>query len=275
MPSSMNIIGVCRFSMLGRGDWKAYRNVEDSELEPIFKQKEQELFSDERMKARFITFEKLTLASLDAQTDPDFKLFVISSDRMPETYRQQLEKLCASRPYVILRFVPPMHAVDAQARILEEIGLELRDCLQFRLDDDDCLSRDYIAKLREQGSSLWNAQEIFAVSFPNVIYSVIDGPTQGVYRWFDPFLGVGLAVRHPRRSVFGFAHYRIPTLMVALTDPSVPSIVTHYGMNDTPRHDKKILAKRGMKKAARPDLERLLEHHFDFLTPEGMAAAGL
>ena len=271
----MNIIGICRFSMIGRGDWKAYRNVDESELEPIYAQKERELFEDVRMAARFQTFEHLTLAALDSQREQNFKLLVISSDRMPQHYQNRLRDLCATRPYILLRFVSPMHVADAQLQILDEIGLELSDCLQFRLDDDDCLSSDYIRKLRKHGATLWKAHGAFAVSFPNVIYSVIDGPTQGVYRWFNPFLGVGLAVRHPRRSVFGFAHYRIPSLMVALTDPSVPSIVTHYGMNDTPRHAKEILAKRGMKKAPRQDLERLLERHFGFLTSEGAKAAGL
>ncbi len=274
MKNTMTIVGICRFSMIGRGDWKAYRNVEENDLEPIYKQKEQELFGDERMKARFVTFEQLTLASLDAQTDPDFKLLVISSDRMPKVYRDQLQRLCDARPYVVLRFVPPMHVADAQVQTLKEIGLELQDCLQFRLDDDDCLSKDYIRKLRKHGDTLWKAHGAFAVSFPTVIYSVIDGPTQGLYRWFNPFLGVGVAVRHPQRTVFGFAHYRIPTVMVALTDPSVPSIVTHYGMNDTPRHAKEILAKRGMKKAPRDELDRLITRHFDYLSETGMKAAG-
>ncbi len=275
MKDNMTIIGICRFSMIGRGDWKAYRNIEEGDLERIYQQKEQELFDDARMEARFLTFEQLTLASLDAQADQDFKLLVISSDRMPQTYRERLKKLCSSRPYVILRFVAPMHVADAQTRILDEMGLELKDCLQFRLDDDDCLSKDYIRKLRKHGDTLWKAHGAFAVSYPTVIYSVMDGPTQGLYRWFNPFLGVGVAVRHPQRTVFGFAHYRIPTVMVALTDPSVPSIVTHYGMNDTPRHAKEILAKRGMKKSSRDELARLLTRHFDFLTEKGIEAAGL
>src|SRR5690606_34748653 len=120
MTRKMTIVGICRFSMIGRGDWKAYRNVEDKDLEPIFKEKEKELFSEERMAARFETFEQLTLASLDAQTDPDFKLLVISSDRMPKTYRQKLQALCDARPYVELRFVPPMHVADAQIKTLEK-----------------------------------------------------------------------------------------------------------------------------------------------------------
>lgn len=271
----MNIVGVCRFSMIGRGDWKAYRNINEADLESVYKQKEEELFTDERLEARFTTFEHLTLASIGAQTDKNFLFVVISSDRMPHKHQKRLENICGNYPNVILRFVSPMHVADAQANILSEAGLHLKNCLQFRLDDDDCLSCDYIRKLRKHGETLWNGHNVFAISFPTVIYSVIDGETQGLYRWFNPFLGVGVSVRHNTRTVFGFAHYKIPTSMVALTDPSVPSIVTHYGMNDTPRHAEQILRKRGMVRASHEDLDRLIGRHFGFLSIEGLAAAGL
>lgn len=275
MAENINIIGICRFSMIGRGDWKAYRNRSDDELEEIYREKQQELFEPERLETRFRTFELLTLASLDAQTNQNFKFLVISSDRMPKKYREKLQKLCDARPNIILRFVPPMHVADAQLQILSEIGLELGDCLQFRLDDDDCLSKEFIRKLQKHGEMMWRYHSAFAISFPNVIYSVIDGETEGLYRWFNPFLGVGVAVRHPQRTVFGFAHYKMPTTLVATTDPSIASIVTHYGMNDTPRHLKETLKKRGMVKSSAEELDRLLTRHFDFLTPAGRKAAGL
>lgn len=271
----MKIVGICRFSMIGRGDWKAYRNVGEAELTQIFDQKEKELFTPERMEARFATFENLTLASMCAQTDQEFVFLVVSSDRMPAEYQDRLRALCAGQDNIVLRFVPPMHIADAQISILEELGIGIGECLQFRLDDDDCLSSDYIRKLRKHGTSMWKNHSAFAVSFPTVIYSVIGGETNGLYRWFNPFLGVGVAVRHPSRTVFGFAHYKIPTLMVALTDPSVPSIVTHYGMNDTPRHAEQILRKRGMVRSSRSDLERLITRHFSFLTETGRTASGL
>ena len=52
----MQVVGVCRFSMLGRGDWKAYRNQPDEALDTIYADKAAELFTPERMEARFATF---------------------------------------------------------------------------------------------------------------------------------------------------------------------------------------------------------------------------
>ncbi|MCZ0960472.1 glycosyltransferase [Paracoccus benzoatiresistens] len=271
----MKIVGICRFSMIGQGDWKAYRNLEAQDLEKIYIEKERELFTESRMETRFRTFEKLTLASLQAQTDQDFLFVVVSSSRMPSIYRSRLEKLCAAYPNVLLRFVAPMHIVDAQKDILAELGLRQQDCLQFRLDDDDALSKRFVERLRMHGQALWEQYPVFAISFPNLIYSVIDGETKGLYRWFNPFLGIGLAVRNPKRSVYGYAHYKIPQAVIGLTDPSICSLVTHHGMNDTPRHRKEILRKRGMVRSSLDELQRLINQNFDFLSAEGRSLAGL
>lgn len=270
----MKIVGICRFSMIGQGDWKAYRKLEPQNLERIYAEKEAELFTESRMETRLATFEVLTLASLKAQTDPDFIFLVVSSTRMPDPYKTRLERLCRDCPNVVLRFVPPMHIVDAQKDILAELGLKQQDCLQFRLDDDDALSKRFIERLKLHGQTLW-AHPAFAISFPNLIYSVIDGDTQGLYRWFNPFLGVGLAVRNPKRSVYGYGHYKIPQALLGLTDPTIFNLVTHHGMNDTPRHRREILKKRGMVKTPLEDLQPVINANFDFLSEQGRAMAGL
>ena len=80
--------------MLGRGDWKAYKGKSDDELAAIYEQKADELFEVSRMEHRLATFEHLTLASMQAQSDQNFSFLVVSSDRMPIEYRRRLEK-CA------------------------------------------------------------------------------------------------------------------------------------------------------------------------------------
>lgn len=275
MAPSMTIVGICRFSMIGQGDWKAYRKIDPQNLERVYAEKEAELFDEDRMETRLRTFEKLTLASLKAQNDRDFLFLVVSSDRMPPAYQARLRDLCAACQNVVLRFVPPMHVVDAQKDILAELNLIQRDCLQFRLDDDDALSKRFIERLRLHGQALWAQYPAFSISFPNLIYSVIDGDTQGLYRWFNPFLGIGLAVRNAKRSVYGYAHYKIPQAIIGLTDPSICNLVTHHGMNDTPRHRQEILKKRGMVKSSLEELQPIVSRNFDFLSDEGRALAGL
>lgn len=266
----VKILGVCRFSMLGRGDWKAYRNQPDEALETIYLSQAQELFAPERLEARLATFEHLTLRSLANQSDADFRLLVVSSDRMPEKYRQRLEDVCRGVEQVILRFLPPTHISEAIQQSAPEAGLHLPDTIQFRLDDDDCVSKDYIRRLRRHGAGMWRNAH-FGVSFPSIFYCITDGPTEGIYDWYSPFFSAGAAIRHSSRTIFDYGHYAIPTRLVSVTDPHFPNIVTHRGDNDTPRHAPEILRKRGMRPASRSNVERAIERHFDYLTPEGMA----
>lgn len=270
----MQIAGVCRFSMLGRGDWKAYRNQPDEALEAIYEAKAAELFEPERMEARLSTFRHLTLASMAAQTDQNFVFIVISSDRMPDEYRRRLEQLCASVPQVVLRFVPPMHVSEAAGQIFDELGLQRAELIQFRLDDDDCVSREYIRRLQRVGTML-KRQGIFGVSFSQQYYCVTDGPTEGVYDWYAPFFSAGAAIRHPRMTIFDYGHFSIPRRMMTVSDPHFPNLVTHRGDNDTPRHAREILKKRGMFSAPADDVAKVFRKHFDFITPEALKACGL
>jgi len=56
------------------------------------------LFDPARLESRLATFEHLTLASVKAQTDPDFTFVVLASAQMPECYQDRLEALCARVP---------------------------------------------------------------------------------------------------------------------------------------------------------------------------------
>lgn len=266
----ISILGVCRFSMLGRGDWKAYRNQPDEALEAIYADKARELFAPERIEARLATFEQLTLQSLRHQSDPDFKLMVVSSDRMPQAYCDRLREICAGIDQVILRFMPPMHISDAMRQIATETDLDLPNTMQFRLDDDDCVSKDYVRRLRRHAAGMWRNAN-FGVSFPSQFYCVLDGETEGIYNWFSPFFSAGACIRHASKTIFDYGHYQIQTRLVAITDPHFPNIVTHRGDNDTPRHAPEILQKRGMRRAPRSDIQRAYERHFNYLTPEGLS----
>ena len=255
--------------MLGRGDWKAYRNQPDDALEAIYQEQSKDLFSPERLESRLATFEHLTLRSLANQSDADFRLLVVSSDRMPDVHRARLEDICRGVEQVVLRFLPPIHVSEAIHQAAPDIGLDLADTVQFRLDDDDCVSSDYIRRLRRHAACMWRNAH-FAVSFPSIFYCITDGPTEGIYNWYSPFFSAGAAIRHSSRTIFDYGHYAIPTRLVAVTDPHFPNIVTHRGDNDTPRHAPEILRKRGMRPASREDVERAIERHFGYLTPEGM-----
>ena len=268
--TGLNILGVCRFSMLGRGDWKAYRNQPDEMLEKIYAEKALELFDPTRMEGRLQTFEHLTLRSIAAQSDSEFRFLVATSDRLPAEYAKRLAAMCASVEQVVLKFVSPTHISEVIRQSLDELGWPNADTLQFRLDDDDCVSGDFVRRARRHASAMWENQN-FGISFAQQYYCVTDGPTEGIYNWYSPFFSAGAMVRHRDRTVFDFGHYQIPSRMMAVTDPHFPNIVTHRGDNDTPRHDAKILRKRGMFIAKPDELRRVRERHFGFLEAEGLS----
>lgn len=196
----INIVGVCRFSMLGRGDWKAYKNQPEEALEEIYAKTAEGLFEPERLKARLATFKHLTLQSMFHQTDQNFTFLVISSDRMPKAYRKELEKICKPVKQVVLRFVPPMHISDAIREVAGEKEWSLPDTIQFRLDDDDCVSKEYIRRLRRHAAGMWRNGN-FGVSFSQQYYCITDGPTEGIYDWYSPFFSAGAAIRSTGRTV--------------------------------------------------------------------------
>ena len=80
------------------------------------------------------------------------------------------------RKQIVLRFVAPMHISEAIRQYAAEVEIDLADIVQFRLDDDDCVSRDYIRRLRRHAAGMWRNSN-FAVSFPSIFYCVTDGPT--------------------------------------------------------------------------------------------------
>lgn len=133
LESDLKIVGICRFSFLGRGDWKPYQGKPDADIDDVIEQQATVLFADARMESRFATFEHLTLASFRAQSDQDFKLIVLASELMPEPYKKKLMSLCGTVPQVKLRFLPPMDVPTAQHLAFKEFDLKYNEVRLRRL----------------------------------------------------------------------------------------------------------------------------------------------
>lgn len=273
----MKIVGICRFSLLGRGDWIAFRKIphaEVAETDRVIEERKAVIFAPDRLEQRFRTFEHLTLASIRAQTDKDFLFIVLASDLMPQEYRDRLSALCATVPQVVLRFFPVIHAVEAQDRVFNELGLDYRSTLQFRLDDDDALCNVYIRRMRQAVARIVPNAFPFAASFRDVLLSSIGGPHAGVYRWNSPFFSAGVALFHPSTSIFAFGHYALAERFTAISIPGHMSLVTHNGMNDTTMNQVRITRQKMILIDAEA-ASKAAARHFPFLTPEARAVAGL
>lgn len=270
--SVVNIVGICRFSLVGRGDWKAYEGKSQAEVEQVAAEQAQRLFTAERMETRLTTFETLTLASIRAQTDPDFRFIVLASDLMPQDYRDRLAQLCAAVPQVVLRFFPVTDVRTAQRAVFRELRIPYPDTLQFRLDDDDCLCADFIDLMRRHTAE--RPEPILAASMQGVLYCSVGGQNAGTYHWPVAFMSAGAAIRHPSKSIYEFGHFGMGQRFPAVVIPGRLSLVTHTGTNDT-RFSAALIQRRGMVAMADPEIQHAVAVNFPFLTDQGRRLAGL
>lgn len=113
------------------------------------------LYDPARLARRFALFEALALPSLLAQTDPDFTaVFLIGSD-FPAEARQRLVRLTAplADPRILALPPLPMFRATRQAYLRTRRPGHTH-LATSRLDDDDALSLDVIARLKAMAGPL-------------------------------------------------------------------------------------------------------------------------
>ena len=270
----LKIVGICRFSLLGRGDWKGTSSKSDAELADILDARAEMLFAPQRMEERFATFEHLTLKSIAAQRDKDFTFLVCASNRMPAEYRQRLDAITAGISQVAVRYYPATDVISAQNAFFKEQGINQENCIQFRLDDDDCVFLRFIDRLRFFGEQL-EAVNTFGISFSDLIYSSLNHPEGGVYHWHREFFSAGAAIRHPTRSIYSFGHFAIPRRMPCVTVPYFMPLVTHRGNNDTRPIQTHPTARHQVVRLDAETLKKHIAAHLPFLDETGLKVAGL
>ncbi|MCX8509108.1 MAG: glycosyltransferase [Rhodobacteraceae bacterium] len=218
----MKIFGHCRFSYFGLSDTgRAIKNLEHAQ---------RLLWNPQRMAVRFHLFEHLLLPALAGQTNPDFTMVITSSAAMPDIYHERLERLTRAVPQIrLLRTEAPTIA-DALLPILREASDDQTNpSVHFRVDDDDAISTDYVARLP---NAAWRVDPGGMISFPNGVIGFID---QGVAKHAPhhmPDIAIGLAlVNAPdsRQDPFSIQHRRHGRRVPGYRDPTHPSF--HYTLH--------------------------------------------
>lgn len=278
MPQyELPVIGMCRFSFVGRGDWKAYRDRDLDHTALDFRsQKAAELYDETRMRQRFFTLERFLLKSMDAQQDNNFFLIILTSDLMPERFQQRLLEITKHRNYAIPVF---SSASDVNAGMLPEIN-RLRDryssnLVQFRIDDDDCLSADYVLKLR-QAAARFQDLECFSFSIPKgLVMTAYSDTAPSYYELYQPFLGVGCALLPHRldRTVFSFGHFGLMRRWPAFLDNGP----TGYLLLHLDGHDSRRIEPGGKPPPGHTELEpeafeKLMAQNFGFVSQDDLDA---
>ncbi|PCJ76690.1 MAG: hypothetical protein COA53_00210 [Rhodobacteraceae bacterium] len=108
------------------------------------------IFDRARLNRRFQLFEDVCLPSLTAQSDQNFNMMLMTSRDLPDWALDRLMGLVRDYPNIYVRAYRPQANIQ---RIFKRSIFEMLDptapiTASFRLDDDDALASDYIARLR-------------------------------------------------------------------------------------------------------------------------------
>lgn len=266
------IYGHIRFSFYGITDTRLKPDSDGAALA--------RLYDETRMARRFFLFENLTLPCLLNQTDRDFRTVIMSSTVMPDRYKERLNTLAARLPGAVVEYSPHERGDLAfRGFMAEAVGFKgLGTAVHFRLDDDDALSIDYIARLRGVSRVLSPATHI---TFPTGIVLFPASPSEPVGTSIvnQKFLTAqGLATVNGggfNKNPFQMMHGNVWTRWPVVSDPSFPAYirVQHFD-NDTVDRQDRILAALQRERASRrarrhaADIDHHLAHSFPWIDRE-------
>ncbi len=141
------IVGVIRFSFPATGGFAASR-LGAGALEAM-------LYDPARLDRRFAWFEGITLPSLAAQTDDAFRCVILAGETLPAASRDRLRSLCADHAFLDLCLHPAGGPLSSAKRAFRQaVDGDSTHVTGFRLDDDDAVARDYVARTRARSDAL-------------------------------------------------------------------------------------------------------------------------
>lgn len=227
------IIVVMRFSFFGRSGWKSGFSADPALL-----------FEETRLKRRFALLRALPLPSLAAQTDKNFRLFVLCSKEMPDWAHGELRKACkaflpSSRFEIVKR---PYGSAQVYLRqFLVQDRPESR-AIQIMLDDDDALSNDFIAAVRAKMSALSppSDRQLRFVSFAHgyaLDLNEANAVEPALFQHRYPFINLGLAMAGRKRgpNLLSISHRSTPKKHehVVIRSGDCMFVRSLHGLNDS------------------------------------------
>lgn len=273
------IYGHIRFSFYGVTDTRLKPDTDGTALA--------RLYDETRMARRFFLFENLTLPSLLAQTDSNFRTVIMSSTVMPDRFKDRLSALAARLPGSMVDYSPYENGDKAFRKIMAQAaGFQGRESsLHFRLDDDDALGITYIQRLREISRVLSPGTHI---TFPTgvVLFPAgQDSPTGTSMVHQQLFTAQGLATVNGgtfQKNPFQMMHGAVWTRWPVVSDPRFFGYirVQHFENDTLARQDKVIGAlqiERSGRRAPRhaANVDRALAEGFPWIdrpTLDGLLA---
>ncbi len=206
------VFGYIRFSFFGRNDTRLSRRITDDE------QRFKMLYDAKRMAQRFYFFENITLPSIRAQKDQDFKILVVSSEIMPSHYKKRLNEITADVPQIEVVYSSAAHVTyELNPRLKDMTAGMKENTVHFRLDDDDAICTDMISLLRGCAD---RARQNELLTFPRGFFLTMHDGQPLLLRKFEPYIAIAWAyvntpgqIRSPYQGMHNTVHQNVPSMM--------------------------------------------------------------
>jgi hypothetical protein len=254
------IIGLMRFSYPSKGGF--VKSGDDPEAQA------KRLYDPARLERRFDLFEKLTLPSLLAQSDQDFRMVFLIGRDLPDVWRDRLSDAVAplaGARLVSLVSLPHYLAVRrAYAMAEKDTATHITG---FRLDDDDALDIHHVARMRA------TVEALLPVAGPEL--PLVTGCHRGYFLERKPGgnevfevvekapIGLGLAMTTPKgvsENIFRRNHRFANQWYNTYTDANQPAFIrTVHSDNDSDPHASGRIEKSDWSKVG-----PVIETHFPF-----------
>ena len=236
----MQVIGLCRFSYPALGGFQVEHDTIEDRMAFIW--------SHARLEERFRLFENVSLPCLKAQKDDDFDLIVLIGDTFPAEHEERLRALCAPVPQIRIVKEPPRNNREVCKELLNAArSAPDAPCIQFRHDDDDAVSLDFVANLRAAArdvAPLVAKNRAVGMDWPHGRVAEVSANGIAATEIYRPYYVAALGVHiagNDSLTIHNFMHERIPRFMPCVTYPDANSFVrTHNGYNDS--RQKKVKA---------------------------------
>lgn len=180
----MRVFGYTRFSFWGQSDVRLSRLVTGEEQFNL-------LYHPDRMAQRFHMFENIFLPSINAQTNKDFKLFLLTSPKMPEQYTDRLKHLVDGHPNIEIypSDAPRVHEA-LNEKISDIVNNTDRRTAHFRLDDDDAIGAHVIDNIYKNIDTL---PKNGIITFPRGLFLMQTDTELHLVRKFEDQIAIAFA----------------------------------------------------------------------------------
>jgi hypothetical protein len=223
---NLQFLGITRWSYPGQS--KEFRR-DSADLADLRAQ----LYAPHRLDHRLFLLEHHLLPALKAQSDQDFGQLFVLGDQLPDPWRQRFLDLVAPLPQAIVTFEP--EGQDMREMLADLIPQHMQAgadvVAQFRIDDDDAVSIDFIAESRAMFARLqpfFEQEGRMALDYTRGF--ILSSSAIGIdlrpvsTRFWAPGLVV-FQERAEANSVFEFPHLRVWHEMPTLTWKERPMFI--------------------------------------------------